>query len=98
MIKSRMRRAGNVESRGKKKNKYKILVRKPERKRPHVRQRHRREASIKMCIKEIEWKGMDCIHLAQDTDKCKPAVNIVTNFCVLLNAGYFLTSSGTVSF
>jgi hypothetical protein len=36
-----MRRAGNVEHMGEMKNVYKILVRKPERKRPLRRPRHR---------------------------------------------------------
>jgi hypothetical protein len=40
-------------------NPYKILVGKPERKRPLGRPRHRRVDNIKMDLREIGWGGAD---------------------------------------
>jgi hypothetical protein len=38
---------------------YRILVGKPERRRPLERQRHRWVDNIKMDLREIGWGGMD---------------------------------------
>jgi hypothetical protein len=38
---------------------YKVLARKPDRKRPLGRTRHRREDNIKMHLQEVEWMGID---------------------------------------
>jgi hypothetical protein len=46
-----------------------ILDGKPEGKRPFERPRRRWENVITMDLKEIEWEGMDWIHLAQDRDQ-----------------------------
>jgi hypothetical protein len=51
---------------GEKRNLYKILVRKPEGKRPLGRPRRCWVNNIKMDLREIEWGGMDWIDLAQD--------------------------------
>jgi hypothetical protein len=48
----------------KKKNAYRILVGKPEGKRPLGRPRRRWVDSIKMDLREIVWVGMDWIDLA----------------------------------
>jgi hypothetical protein len=45
-----------------------ILVEKPEGKRPLGRPRCWSEDNIKMDLREIGWCGMDWIHLAQDRD------------------------------
>jgi hypothetical protein len=45
-----------------KRNSYRILVGKPEGKRP----RRRWEDNIKLDLREILWGGMDCIDLALD--------------------------------
>jgi hypothetical protein len=63
---------------GEKRNAYRILVRKPERKRPLGRQRRRWVDSIKMDLNEIEWDGMDWIDMAQD----RALVNSVMNLRV----------------
>jgi hypothetical protein len=65
MIKSRrMRWAGHVARMGEKRNAYRILVRKPEGKRPMGRW----VDNTKMDLREIGWGGMDWIGLAQDRD------------------------------
>jgi hypothetical protein len=65
MIKSRkMRWAGHVARMGEKRNAYRILVGKPEGKRPLGIPRRRWADNIKMDLREIEWEGMDWIDLA----------------------------------
>jgi hypothetical protein len=49
-------------------NAYRILVGKPEEKRPLGRPRHRWEDSIKIDLREIGWGGIDWIDLSQDRD------------------------------
>jgi hypothetical protein len=70
---------------------YRILVEKPEGKRPLGRTRHRWVDNIKMDLREIEWDGMDRIHVAQDRDQWRALVNTVLNLRVLLNAAGFLS-------
>jgi hypothetical protein len=48
---------------------YRILVRKPEGKRPLGRPRRRWVDNIKRDVSEIGWYGMDWIDLAQDRDQ-----------------------------
>jgi hypothetical protein len=62
-----MRWAGNVAQIGVKRNR--ILVAKPEGKRPLGRQSHRWVVNIKMDLREIGWHGMDWIDLAQNRDQ-----------------------------
>jgi hypothetical protein len=69
-IKSRrMRWAGHVARMGEGRNVYRVLVGKPERKRPFERPRHRWEDGIKMDLRESDWGGVEWIHLAQDRDR-----------------------------
>jgi hypothetical protein len=49
---------------GKKRNAYRILLGKPERKRPLGRPRRRWVDNIKMDLRAIEWDGMDWIDVA----------------------------------
>jgi hypothetical protein len=66
MIQSRrMRWAGHVARMGEKRNACRILVGKPEGKRPRCRW----EDNIKMSLREIGWGGMDWTELAQDRDQ-----------------------------
>jgi hypothetical protein len=58
-------------------NAYRILVGKPEGKRPLGRPRRRWVDNIKMDLREIEWYGMDWIDLAQDRDQWRALVNTV---------------------
>jgi hypothetical protein len=64
---------------GERRNAYRILVGKPEGKRPLGRPRRRCVDSIKMDLKEIEWDGMDWIDLAQDRDQWRSLASIVMN-------------------
>jgi hypothetical protein len=67
---------------GQERNAYRILVGKPEGKRPLGRPRRRWEDNIKMDLREIEWDGMDWIDLAQDRDQWMAHVNTVMNLRV----------------
>jgi hypothetical protein len=82
MIKSRrIRWAGHVVRIGKMAT-YRILMGKPEGKRPLGRQRRRWMESIKIDLREIEWDGMDWIDVAQDRDQWRALVNTVKNLRV----------------
>jgi hypothetical protein len=78
----RMRWAGHVAQMGEKRNAYRLLVGKPEGKRPLGRPRHRCVDNIKMDLLEIGWGGVDWISLAQDRDKWRALVNAVMNLRV----------------
>jgi transcription termination factor 2 len=83
MIKSRrMRWAGHVARMGETRNAYRILVGKPEGKRPLGRPRCRWVDNIKMDLREIGWDGVDWSQLAQDRDKWRALVNTVMNLRV----------------
>jgi hypothetical protein len=61
---------------------YRVLVGKPEGKRPLRRPRHRWEDSIKMDLQKVGCGGMDWIELAQDRDRWRAFVNVVMNLRV----------------
>jgi hypothetical protein len=83
MIKSRrMRWAGHVTQMGAKRNAYRLLVGKPEGKRPLQRPRHRLKDDIKVNLRDIGWVGMDCNNLAEDRDQWRALVNTVMNLHV----------------
>jgi hypothetical protein len=54
---------------GEKRNAYRILVGKPEGKRPLGRPKYRWVDNIKKELTEIGWDGVDWIDLAQDRDQ-----------------------------
>jgi hypothetical protein len=83
MIKSRrMRWAGHVTRMGEKRNAYRILVGKPEGKRPLGRPRRRWVDNIRMDLGEIGWDGVEWVDLAQDRDQWRALVNTVMNLRV----------------
>jgi hypothetical protein len=63
-------------------NAYRILVGKPEGKRPLGRPRRRWEDNIRMDLREIGWGGMVWIDLAQDREQWRTLVNTAMNLRV----------------
>jgi hypothetical protein len=79
----RMRRAGHVAHMGEERKVYKVLVGKPEGKRPLGRPRQRWEDGIRMDLREIGLGGVDWIRLSQDRDWWWAVVSAVMNLRVL---------------
>jgi hypothetical protein len=77
-----MRWAGHVARRGEKRNAYRLLVGKPEGKRPLGRLRRRWVDIIKLDLGEVGWGDMDWIVLAQDRNRWRALVNSVLNLRV----------------
>jgi hypothetical protein len=67
---------------GEKRNTYRILVGKPEGKRPLGRPRRRWMDSIKMDLREIDGDDMDWIDLIQDRDRWRALVDTIMNLRV----------------
>jgi hypothetical protein len=61
---------------------HRVLVRKPEGKRPLGRPRHRWEDNIKMNVEEVGGGRGDWMELAQDRDRWRSLVNTVKNLRV----------------
>jgi hypothetical protein len=91
VVKSRrIRWAGHVERMGERRGVHRVLVGKPEGKRPLGRPRRRWEDNIKRDLQEV---GEDCgnwMERAQDRDRWRTLVNTGS-----INAGNFLTSCKT---
>jgi hypothetical protein len=79
----RMRWAGHIARMGEEKQLYKVLVRKPEGKRPLGRPRRRWEDGIRIDLREIGLGCVDWIRLAQDRDRWRAVVSAVMNLRVL---------------
>jgi hypothetical protein len=67
---------------GEKRNACRILVGKPEGKRPLGRPRRKWVDNLKIHLRERGWDGMDWIDLAQDRDQWRALVNTVMNLRV----------------
>jgi hypothetical protein len=76
----RMKWAVQVARMRERKGVYRVLIGKPEGKRPLGRPRHRWENNIKMDLQEVGCWAMDWIEVAQDTDSWRALVNVVMNF------------------
>jgi len=61
---------------------YRVLVGKPERKRPLGRPRRKWKDNIKMGLQKVGWWGMNWVNLAQDRDRWRELVNAVMNLRV----------------
>jgi len=62
---------------------HRVMVGKPEGKRPLGRPRRRWEDDIKMALQEVGCGETDWIELAQDRDRWRAVVNAVMNLRVL---------------
>jgi hypothetical protein len=83
IIKSRrMRWAGYGARMGEKRNVYRLLVGKPEGRRPLGRPRRRWIDNIKMDLLDIELNVVDWIGLAQDRYRWRALVNSIMNLWV----------------
>jgi hypothetical protein len=83
VIKSRrLRWAGHVARKGEKSNAYRLLVGKPQGKRPLGRPRCRRVDNIRMDLGEVGWGDVDRIGLAKDRNRWRALVNSVLNLRV----------------
>ena len=83
VIKSRrMRWAGHVARMEEGRGVHRVLVGKPEGKRPLGRPRRRWEDNIKMDLEEVERGCGDWMELAQDRDRWRALVSTVMNFRV----------------
>jgi hypothetical protein len=83
VVKSRrMRWAGHVARVGEGRGVYRVLVGKPERKRPSGGPRRKWEDNIKMDLHEVGGEYGDWMELAQDTDRRRALVSTVMNFRV----------------
>ncbi|KAJ4431486.1 hypothetical protein ANN_20084 [Periplaneta americana] len=89
-IKSRrLRWAGHIACMGESRNAYRVLVGRPEGKRPLGRPRRRWEDNIKMNLREVEYDDREWINLAQDRDQwhayVRAAMNLRTHKCTFLH-------------
>jgi hypothetical protein len=83
IIKSkRLRWVCHVERMGKKRNAYRLLMGKPEGKRPLGRPRRRFENNIRTDLGEVGWGNVDWIGLAKDRNRWRALVNSVLNLRV----------------
>jgi hypothetical protein len=67
---------------GEKRNLYRLLVGKPEGKRPLGRPRRRWADDVRMDLGEVGWSDVDRIGLAQDRNRWRALVNSVLNLQV----------------
>jgi hypothetical protein len=73
---------GPCSTNGEKRNAYRLLVGKPERKRPLGRPRRRWVDNIRMDLREVGWGDVDWIGLVKDRNRWRALVNSVLNLQV----------------
>jgi hypothetical protein len=73
---------GSCSTNGEKRNAYRLLVGKPEGKRPLGRPRCRWVDNIRMDLGAVGWGDVDWIDLAQDRNRWRALVNSVLNLQV----------------
>ena len=78
----RNRWAGHVARMGEERGAYRVLVGKPEGKRPLGRPRHRWVNNIRMDLQDLGCEYMDWIGLTQDRDRRRTLVSAVMNLGV----------------
>jgi hypothetical protein len=77
-----MRWAGHVVRIGEKRNADRLLVGKPEGRRPLGKPKRKWLDKIRMDLVEMGWSDVDWIGLAQDRDRWRALVNLVLNLRV----------------
>ncbi|KAJ4441377.1 hypothetical protein ANN_11232 [Periplaneta americana] len=88
-IKSRrLRWAGHVARMGESRNAYRVLVGRPEGKRPLGRPRCRWEDNIKMDLRDVGYDGRDWINLAEDRGQWRAYVRAAMNLRFLKSQGF----------
>jgi len=87
--------AGHVARMGEGRGVHRVLVGKPEGKRPLGRPRRRWEDNIKMDLQEVGGEFENWMELAQDRDRWRALVSTVMNLRVPKMRGNFLTSCRT---
>jgi hypothetical protein len=70
---------GSCSTNGEKRNAYRLLVEKPEGKRPLGRPRRRWVDNIRMDFGKVGWGDVDWICLAKDRNRWRALVNSVLN-------------------
>jgi hypothetical protein len=76
---------------GERRGVFRVLVKKPNGKRPLGRPRHKWKDNIEMDLQAVGWEnGLDDV--AQDRDRWRALVNKVIKFRVSYNTGNVLTS------
>jgi hypothetical protein len=73
---------GLCSTNGEKRNAYRLLVGKPEGKRPLGRPRHRWVDNVRMDLGEVGWGDVDWIGLANNRNRWRALVNSVLNLRV----------------
>jgi hypothetical protein len=73
---------------------YRVLVRKPEGKRPLERPKRRWEDGIKVDLREICWGDVKWIYLVQDGDCWRDVLNAVMNLLLLAPRSLLFSSTG----
>jgi hypothetical protein len=68
---------------GETKGAWRVLVGKPEGKRPLGRPRRKLDDNTKMDYREVGWGDVDWIHMAQDRNQWRALVNTVMNLRAL---------------
>ncbi|KAJ4429655.1 hypothetical protein ANN_21856 [Periplaneta americana] len=89
----RLRWAGHVARMGESRNAYRVLVGRPEGKRPLGRPRRRWEDNIKMDLREVGYDDREWINFAQDRDQWRAYVGAAMNLRLRGGIGRFPATS-----